>query len=190
MRKFRRIILVIIVLCFFIYFRNNEYFLLIGVLLVYTGIIAGFVKERRNIRIGKYVSVGKNTNNRGIFIFLLSIGILILIFGIFTNNEKHLIFGINNIVFTGMLFVILGLIRTQKSLFLLTDKTIQFENDYFDKDAEWEYEKLDKVVLGKKEILFVKGKESEKFEIEEDNEVYKAIQDFLLPKLENRLIIE
>ena len=118
----------------------------------------------------------------------VSFGLLLIIWGILSKVERHEIFGISNIIFTGVLFVILGLIRPQKSLFLLTDKTIQFEDVIF--NTEWEYEKLDKVVIREKEIQFVKGIESEKFEIEDGYKVSKAIQDFLLPKLGNRLITE
>lgn len=178
----------IIVLGSFIYFWDNEYFLLFSVFLMYTGIIASYFRTRRNIRIGKYISVGKNGSNKVMSILGVTLGMILIIWGILSKVESHEIFENNSIFFTGVLFVILGLLRPYKSLFLLTDKTIQFEDVIF--NTEWEYEKLDKAIIREKEIQFVKGIESEKFEIEEGYEVSKKIQDFLLPKLENRLIIE
>jgi len=188
MKKIRSIILVIIVFGSLFYFGDNEYFLLIGALLMYTGIIASYFRTRRNIRIGKYISVGKNGSNKVMTILGVALGLLLIIWGMLSKDERHEIFGNGSIVFTGVLFVILGLIRPQKSLFLLTDKTIQFEDVIF--NTEWEYDKLDKAVIREKEIQFVKGIESKKFEIEDGDKVTKTIQDFLLPKLGNRLIIE
>ncbi len=190
MRKSINIIFAVISIPFFIFFWYNEYFILIGALLIYIAMITPFLLIKRNVKNGKYISVGKDSVNKLYSITSLSFGILIIILAIFFKNGMNSIFGINPIMLGGVTFVINGLLRTQKSLFLLTDKTIQFESYKSDKDVEWEYEKLDKVVIREKEIQFVKGKESVKFNIEEGYEVSRAIQDFLLPKLENRLTIE
>jgi len=158
------------------------------VLFMYAGLIWNFIRITRNVRIGKYMPVGKNYNNKFFAILALTFGVLAILAGLFSNGDDQSIFGVNSKYFFGVFFILFGLFRTQRSLFLLNDRNIQFEDVIF--NAEWEYEKLDKVVIRENEIQFVKGIESEKFQIEEGKVVSKAIQDFLLPKLENKLIIE
>jgi len=188
MKKVGKILLVILIISIIIYFWNNEYMMLALTLLMYIGLIGNFVRIRRNVRIGKYMSVGKNYNNKFFAIFALVFGALAILTGIFSKGDSQSIFGINSKFIFGVFFILIGLFRTQRSLFLLTDSTIQFDDVIF--NAEWEYKKLDKVVIRDNEIQFVKGIASEKFEIEEGKVASKAIRDFLRPKLENRLIIE
>jgi hypothetical protein len=188
MRKIGIILVGIIIIGLYIYFRNNEYVQLALALFAYTGLIFNYFNSRRNVRIGKYMSVGKNYNNKFFAILSLTFGVLVILIGILSKESGKSILGVNSYVIFGVFFILVGLIRTQRSLFLLTDKTIQFEDVIF--NTEWEYEKLEKVVIKENEIQFIKGIESEKFEIEEGDEVTKTIRDFLSPKLGNKLAIE
>jgi hypothetical protein len=189
MRQTTRTIWIIIYFLALILLWKNVYIFLVSSFLAYTLLLVEYLIDRRNLRDGTYISVFKKNHNISRIILIFTFGLLLALGGLLIKSDANSWKGINSKVLAGVFFMLDALLQNKNSLFLLTDKALIFEGDFWQREV-WRYRKLDKVLIGSEEIQFVKGTETESFLIEkEDNELIKSISDFLSPKLENRLFL-
>ena len=189
MRKIRGVIWATLVIFATIILWHNEYIVPVIAFFLYFSTIGEYLLERRNLGIGKFLAAGKNSNRMKRALTWLAGGLLSILWGVTANKGSLSFNGIPAHFYITGYFILNAIISYYQSLFLLTDNSIIFEGSIG--QEEWKYKKLDKMIIGDKEIQIFKGNESKTLPIEkEDKELIRKIHNFLSPKLENRIIVD
>jgi len=189
-RTIRMVGVIILIFTTFFLWRN-ELLLPIVASLSYAMVIGDYVLRRRNLKTGKYFAFIREKNTIFPGILWPVFGGLYILWGLLTKDVGISFKGIDSKVFIGVFFLISGIFHllTPKTILLLTDKSIVF-NGAIGKE-EWNYKKLDKIIINEKEIVLLKGTASETFSIENaEKDDINSIYNFLLPKLDNRIFKE
>lgn len=181
------ILLILITLYFFIINRYDSYVMLpISTSVLIILFFYDFVLVRVNLKNGKALRLGKDSNAKWGMIMGVVGGLVFFAIGFRVHSNGVEYWGISSTSYLGIFFIAMGLLTYENFFMLVSDKYLKYKD--FLVNPELRYKKIKQIQIDKNKMFITAKRDSVDYDISDENERAKLI-NFLKPRLGDKLIV-
>jgi hypothetical protein len=155
---------------------DNKLLIIASAFLIYIIGVSMIFMIRTQSKSKNYLTVQNPKSKRINYISLL-IGMGLVIWGLIEKESSVNFLGIEGKIIIGSFFIIIGFLNTNRYHFVLTKKSVIFNDDIL--LSGWKLRKLDYMNIYQDKILFVKGPQVKSYNFDDNLEDLNNIIDFV-----------